>query len=62
MLTAAPEVVERVIGLEIGADEYATMPFEPRELQRWTPEAGQKKGIVKWVFLQLESRQRRGRR
>lgn len=32
MLTAASEVVDRVIGLEMGADDYMTKPFEPREL------------------------------
>jgi DNA-binding response OmpR family regulator len=32
MVTAAGEVVDRVVGLEIGADDYVTKPFDPREL------------------------------
>ena len=32
MLTAADEVVDRVVGLEIGADDYVTKPFDLREL------------------------------
>jgi two-component system OmpR family response regulator len=32
MLTARGEVMDRVVGLEIGADDYLAKPFEPREL------------------------------
>lgn len=32
MLTASTELVDRVLGLELGADDYMTKPFEPREL------------------------------
>lgn len=32
MLTARGDVMDRVAGLEIGADDYVPKPFEPREL------------------------------
>ena len=32
MLTSAGEVVDRIVGLEVGADDYVTKPFDPREL------------------------------
>jgi two-component system OmpR family response regulator len=32
MLTALKEDVDRIVGLEIGADDYMTKPFNPREL------------------------------
>lgn len=32
MLTARGDVVDRVAGLELGADDYVAKPFEPREL------------------------------
>jgi two-component system phosphate regulon response regulator OmpR len=32
MLTASSETVDRVVGLELGADDYVAKPFDPREL------------------------------
>ena len=32
MLTARDDAVDKVVGLEIGADDYITKPFNPREL------------------------------
>ena len=32
MLTARGEEVDRVVGLELGADDYVVKPFSPREL------------------------------
>ena len=32
MLTARGELTDKVLGLEIGADDYLAKPFEPREL------------------------------
>lgn len=32
MLTARSEVSDRIVGLELGADDYLPKPFEPREL------------------------------
>ncbi len=48
MLTARVEETDRLIGLELGADDYVTKPFSPREVvarvktifRRITPETG----------------------
>lgn len=32
MLTARAEIIDKVIGLELGANDYVTKPFDPREL------------------------------
>ncbi|MCQ8105272.1 response regulator [Methylomonas sp. SURF-2] len=32
MLTALDSVVDRIVGLEVGADDYVAKPFDPREL------------------------------
>src|SRR5580765_175057 len=33
MVTGADEVIDRVAGLEVGADDYIAKPFDPRELR-----------------------------
>ncbi len=32
MLTAKSQEIDKVLGLELGADDYVTKPFSPREL------------------------------
>jgi two-component system phosphate regulon response regulator OmpR len=32
MVTASGDIVDRVVGLEVGADDYVAKPFDPREL------------------------------
>ncbi|MDL1903079.1 response regulator, partial [Anaerolineae bacterium CFX9] len=32
MLTARTDDIDRIVGLELGADDYLTKPFNPREL------------------------------
>ena len=54
MLTARDEDVDKIIGLEVGADDYMTKPFNPRELvarvksilRRSTPERRQAESAV----------------
>jgi two-component system OmpR family response regulator len=71
MLTARGDVMDRVVGLELGADDYLPKPFEPRELvarvqtilrrQRAVPPAGQRRefhGLV--IDLQTREVQRLG--
>ena len=33
MITGASETVDRIVGLEVGADDYIGKPFDPRELR-----------------------------
>ena len=67
MLTARGEEVDRVIGLELGADDYLAKPFSPRELvariravlRRMAGEPQPVTGAVTWGPLRLDLRGRR---
>lgn len=59
LLTALKEEVDRIIGLEIGADDYLGKPFNPRELvarirailrRRGTPDEAESTTVEKYVF------------
>src|SRR5207248_11166807 len=64
MLTARDEEPDRVVGLEVGADDYLTKPFSPRELaarikailRRAEPQAGAEARSVGDVALDREAR------
>ena len=61
MLTARGDVIDRVSGLELGADDYVGKPFEPRELvarvqailRRLEP-AGANRGRIEFDRLQID--------
>jgi DNA-binding response OmpR family regulator len=67
MLTARGEEVDRVIGLELGADDYLAKPFSPRELvariravlRRVATEPQAVAGALAWGPLKLDLRARR---
>lgn len=59
MLTARGELTDKVLGLEIGADDYLAKPFEPRELVARIDvllrrQQGPKKSTESWQFQGLE--------
>jgi DNA-binding response OmpR family regulator len=67
MLTARGEEVDRVVGLEMGADDYLPKPFSPRELvariravlRRMPGEGAGAAGVILWGPLRLDLRARR---
>ena len=74
MLTAKGEEVDRIVGLEIGADDYVTKPFSVRELlarirvrlRRHAPAKGDSKSRLKLGEIEVDfdkhEAMRRGRR
>jgi two-component system, OmpR family, response regulator CpxR len=68
MLTARGEEVDRVVGLELGADDYLAKPFSPRELvariravlRRMPGDGGNAAdALIQWGPLRLDLRARR---
>jgi DNA-binding response OmpR family regulator len=65
MLTAKGDETDRVVGLELGADDYVSKPFSPRELlarlravlRRSTPETVAERLIVGDLALEPASRE-----
>jgi DNA-binding response OmpR family regulator len=66
ILSARDEEVDRIIGLELGADDYMTKPFSPRELVarvravlRRAEPAPEESGMIELGDVRLDRRQRR---
>ena len=67
MLTAKGDPMDRIIGLEMGADDYLPKPFEPRELlarikailRRKSPEAASSGQIMQFGSLEIDRDARR---
>jgi two-component system phosphate regulon response regulator PhoB len=67
MLTARADEVDRVVGLEIGADDYVTKPFSPRELtlrvravlRRRQPASGTGSQVLERATLRLDPERHR---
>jgi DNA-binding response OmpR family regulator len=65
MLTAKGDETDRVVGLELGADDYISKPFSPRELlarlravlRRSAPEGAAERISVGQVVVDLDGRQ-----
>jgi DNA-binding response OmpR family regulator len=61
MVTAATDTVDRVVGLETGADDYIPKPFEPRELIARVKSVLRRVGVSAAAAQALGTRVRMGR-
>jgi DNA-binding response OmpR family regulator len=69
MLTARGEETDRIVGLELGADDYVTKPFSPRELAsrvravlRRADSTQERKGRLAFGDVTIEAATREARR
>ena len=61
MLTAKSEEIDRILGLELGADDYIVKPFSPREvlarikavLRRFSEKAPEDSNIIRFPQLEI---------
>jgi len=71
ILTARQSEVDRILGLELGADDYVVKPFSPREVcarlgailrrQSWEREPDEDGGVVRWKGLEVDETRREAR-
>src|SRR5574342_1306320 len=55
MLTARDDEIDRVVGLEVGADDYLTKPFSMRELMARVKAQLRRSRLVREEFVSLQS-------
>ena len=61
MVTAAEDVIDRVVGLEVGADDYVTKPFDLRELRARIRAILRRAGMASQIVLPAGRGARAGR-
>src|SRR5260370_18015046 len=68
MLTARGDAMDRVVGLELGADDYLPKPFEPREMLARLRAILRRRGreqrvdVLQFGSLEIEAAARKARR